>query len=324
MLSQLAIKANKDIDVVKIALHLQIRSLEEFEGAERTKIRQHAFATSVTRIYAIFESFVNRALSDYLDFLSDAMTYESLPAGLKDEYRIGISHVLSKLHHDRFKNLIHETLVDKYHRAINNFSKYQFVTQALIRHDANLKLDVITGLFARLQLKDFDKWIENNSKIRSLYIDNEKIKERFDAELRKFIQDRNDCSHGLPENIGSEASILRYCELIDSAIFAISTYLNKNIINLKFQSGTAFKVGIVTEVFEKPRAYVAKINSGAIIDKENAFYFTEDYDVYSQSFSSIQLNGKIEENILVKDNDLELGLSGIRLARKNTEIFYMI
>lgn len=323
MLFQLATEANKDIEVVKIALNLQTRGLDEFDGAERTKIRQHAFATSVTRIYAVFESFVNKALSDYLDFLSSSMSYKNLPAGIKDEYRIGISHVLSKLHHDRFKSLIHETLIDKYHKAINNFSNYQFVTQALIRHDANLKLEVISSLFSRLQLKEFDKWIENNYKIISLYEDGDRIKERFDTELKKFIQDRNDSSHGLPENIGGETAILRYCALIEAAIHAITSYLNKNIINLKVQCGAAFKVGVVTEVFLEAQAYVAKINSGAMIDIDNVFYFCEDYDFYAQSFSSIQINGTAYDNVIIKKDKFEVGLSGERLAKKRTEIFYI-
>ncbi|WP_262265084.1 MAE_28990/MAE_18760 family HEPN-like nuclease [Pantoea dispersa] len=323
MLFQLATKASKDIEIVKIALNLQTRSLDEFDGAERTKIRQHAFATSVTRIYAVFESFVNKALSDYLDFLSSSMSYDNLPVGIKDEYRIGISHVLSKLHHDRFKSLIHETLIDTYHKAINNYYNYQFVTQALIRHDANLKLEVISSLFSRLQLKEFDKWIENNHKIISLYEDGDRIKERFDAELKKFIQDRNDSSHGLPENIGGETAIMRYCLLIEAAINAITSYLNKNIINLKLQCGTAFKVGVVTEVFEKAQAYIAKINSGAIIDIQNVFYFCEDYDFYAQSFGSIQVDGAAYDSFIIKDNEFEVGLSGERLAKKRTEIFYI-
>src|SRR4051794_10245947 len=110
-----------------IATHEEYASAQ---AADRERVvKQYAVASCVTRLYAIYEWFVETLLADYLDALPEILSYADLPDGLKVEYRMGISHVLSRLDADRYSHLKHENVIRWYHEALTG-SAYRFVVEA--------------------------------------------------------------------------------------------------------------------------------------------------------------------------------------------------
>lgn len=113
MLEVIKDNTEKDIIVVLDVFNDIYSGLTKASPFKVTKIRQYAYATAVTRLYAIFEHFIEKTLSSYLDYLSENKTYADLSPGLKREYRIGFSHVLSRIDQPRFSSLSHEGLIEK-------------------------------------------------------------------------------------------------------------------------------------------------------------------------------------------------------------------
>lgn len=287
-----------------------------------TKIRQYAYATSVTRLYAIFEHFVEKTLSSYLDYLSENKTYANLSPGLKREYRIGFSHVLSRIDQPRFSSLNHEDLIEKYHRAINEgVSNYQFIAEALIRHDNNLRPNVIFELFSRLGLTGLENWLIMSAKEYGLYDSEERIKEQFESELNNFIEVRNDSSHGVPEQIGSQSILQRHCELIFLLVNSITSFVEKEIFILLQLAGKTFKIGNVTEVFNRAGASVAKVNKESIISLDVDYVFEDSFNFYRQKFIAVKINDDdVGAEFSALDNNVEIGIKCDRLPKRKTNI----
>ncbi|WP_210513499.1 MAE_28990/MAE_18760 family HEPN-like nuclease [Pantoea ananatis] len=291
MLEVIKDNTEKDIIVVLDVFNDIYSGLTKVSPNKVTKIRQYAYATAVTRLYAIFEHFIEKTLSSYLDYLSENKTYADLSPGLKKEYRIGFSHVLSRIDQPRFSALNHEDLIEKYHRAINErVSDYQFIAEALIRHDNNLRPNVIFELFNRLGLTDLERWLVKSATEYGLYDSEERVKEQFESELNNLIEVRNDSSHGVPEQIGSQSILQRHCELIFFLVSSITSFVEREIFILLQLAGKTFKIGNVTEVFKRAGASVAKVNKKSFISLGVNYVFEDSFDFYTQKFSAVKLN----------------------------------
>lgn len=322
MLDVIKDNTEKDIIIVLDVFNNIYLGLSKVSSVKVTKIRQYAYAKAVTRLYAIFEHFIEKTLSSYLDYLSENKTYADLSPSLKREYRIGFSHVLSRIDQPRFSSLNHEDMIEKYHRAINeNVSSYQFVAEALIRHDNNLRPNVLFELFSRLGLIGLESWLIMSVKEYGLYDSEERIKERFESEINNFIEVRNDSSHGVPEQIGSQSILQRNCELIFFLVNSITSFLEREIFLLLQLTGKTINIGNVTEVFNRAGACVATVKKGAVISLTENYVFEDSCHFYTQRFSAIQINDSdINAGFSVLNDNMEIGIKCDRLPKKKTSI----
>ncbi|UUE56292.1 MAE_28990/MAE_18760 family HEPN-like nuclease [Pectobacterium aroidearum] len=322
MLEVIRDNTEKDIIVVLDVFNDIYSGLTKISPTKVTKIRQYAYATAVTRLYAIFEHFIEKTLSSYLDYLSENKSYADLSPSLKREYRIGFSHVLSRIDQPRFSSLDHEDLIEKYHKAINDkVASYQFIVEALIRHDNNLRPNVIFDLFNRLGLTHLESWLVMSVKEYALYDSEERIKEQFESELNNFIEVRNDSSHGVPEQIGSQSILQRHCELIFLLVSSITSFVEREIFILLQLAGKTFKIGNVTEVFNRAEASVAKVNKESIISLGVDYVFEDSFNFYTQKFNSVELNDNdVDAEFSALDNNVEIGIKCDRLPKKKTNI----
>lgn len=322
MLEVIKDNTEKDIIVVLDVFNDIYSGLTKVSPIKVTKIRQYAYATAVTRLYAIFEHFIVKTLSTYLDYLSENKTFADLSPGLKREYRIGFSHVLSRIDQPRFSSLNHEDLIEKYHRAINErVSNYQFIAETLIRHDNNLRPNVLFELFSRLGLTGLETWLIMSAKEYGLYDSEERIKEQLESELNNFIEVRNDSSHGVPEQIGSQSILQRHCELIFLLVSSITSFVEREIFMLLQMAGKTLKIGNITEVFNRAGASVAKVNEKSLISLSVNYVFEDSFNFYTQKFSTVKLNDDdVDAVFSALDNNVEIGIKCDRLPKKKTNI----
>ena len=110
MFSALENRCLQDIDTIYVLLDSH-ESLIETRPDISHKIKIYSVSACVTRLYAIYENFVETAVSDYLDSLSECVKFDLLPYELKTEYRMGISYILSKIDQGRYDHLTHENII---------------------------------------------------------------------------------------------------------------------------------------------------------------------------------------------------------------------
>lgn len=321
MFSELLTNALDQISVAEelIDTHEQSIKLQPIE--RQMLFKAYAVTSCVTRLYAIYEHFVETLIADFLDAVPELTPYASLADGLKKEYRLGISHVLNRIDGERYNHLSHENVIWWYHEALTSKSTYRFVVEALTRHDENLRLNVVENLVARIDLKDFRNWLSKSAVISELYQERSSLFEQLDSELRNFIQTRNDAAHGALETLEGKEVLLRYCCLIRSLITSIAAYFHKNLLIQRIQAGRMRYIGKVTEVFAKHGVFVAQLEVGSEVHLGTHIHIVGTSFCIKQKIDSLQINDVEVETVIADQPAFEVGIKCAVNPRKKMEIF---
>lgn len=287
----------------------------------RGPIKVYAVASCVTRIYAIYEHFVETLLSDFVDSIPELLPYANLSEGLKKEYRFGISYILGKIDAERYSHLTHENVILWYHEAISNAPKYRFVTEALTRHDHNLRLNIVENLVSRLDLGGLREWLSRSERVVALYEEQNAITEQLDAELRSFVQLRNDAAHGTLETLEGRDNLVRYCDLISALIIALAEYLSKHLLLHRVNAGKSKKVGVVTEVFTKANAFIVQLDTGSELACGLPIHIISSNQYQSDAILSMQVQGQDVDQVTAVSQAFEVGLRCNAIPKRNVELY---
>ncbi|MCI1267228.1 MAG: MAE_28990/MAE_18760 family HEPN-like nuclease [Saprospiraceae bacterium] len=319
MFSALENRCLQDIDTIYVLLDSH-ESLIETRPDISHKIKIYSVSACVTRLYAIYENFVETAVSDYLDSLSECVKFDLLPYELKTEYRMGISYILSKIDQGRYDHLTHENIIKWYYEAHSGIEPYKFVTNALTRHEQNFRLNILVNAFNRVQLKDLTSWLSNHPNIKSLYPDDDSFYQLLEAEIKDFIQLRNDAAHGSIDALEGRDSLNRHCEVIKALIISIGSYLRKNQLLNMLPTGKAREIGFVSECFPANGAFVAKLKIGTEINLYQNIYFLDRTNCYSQPINSIRINDESVIAAKANTDEFEVGIKCNEMVKTQAKI----
>ncbi|MEC5399010.1 MAE_28990/MAE_18760 family HEPN-like nuclease [Uliginosibacterium sp. H1] len=321
MFGGLQANALGQIDVARLLIGSHEEILKAQPSERRGSIKIYAVASCVTRLYAIYEHFVESLLSDFLDAIPELLPYSSLSEGLKKEYRFGISHILGKIDGERYSHLTHENIILWYHEAISNAPKYRFVTEALTRHDHNLRLNIVENLVSRLDLRDLRGWLSSNDRVVALYEEKSAVAEQLDAELGGFVQLRNDAAHGTLQTLEGRDNLERYCDLISALIAALAEYLAKCLLEHRVKAGKSKKVGVVTEVFARANAFIVQLDSGSVLARGLSIHMVSSNQYRSDAILSMQVLGQEVDQVTADGQAFEVGLQCTSNPRRNVELY---
>ncbi|WP_163921848.1 MAE_28990/MAE_18760 family HEPN-like nuclease [Photobacterium sp. Alg240-V54] len=315
-------KTSQNIEVIKHLLdeHQRISSVAT-SVSQRRDIKIFSIASSVTRLYAVYESYIETILSDYLDSIADLVVFSDLSDGFRTEYRLGISHILSRIDQGRYKHLNHEDIVNRYHTALNGGQPYQFVTDALVRHEQNLRFNIINNLFSKLGLDNFDSWSSKHPLMAVFFESDSVTKEMIENEIKTFVELRNDGSHGEIDDLIDIEIMKSYCQFIISFLEVIRQFVSKNLIDLMVDKGLIIKLGKVTESFGQNGAFILTAKKDTLISVSDKIYISSNNTFSSQYIDSIRLNDVQNETLEIIDDNLEVGLKCQTLIKNNSIIY---
>ena len=318
-------KSSRNIDIV-IELIDEHQWLSDISRnmIKRKDLKVFSIASSITRLYAIYESYIETILSDYLDSLSDLVPFEELPSGFKNEYRLGISHILSRIDQGRYRHLDHEAVVNRYHGALNGAQPYQFVTDALIRHEQNLRLNIIENMFSKLGLDDFEPWLLKHPLMLKFFQQDALGKETVESKIKNFIDLRNDASHGEIDNLVDAESLKNYCEFVSTLMEVVRQFISSKLLLVMNEKGKVTDLGKVTESFGKNGAFILKGVKGTSIEVNNQIFITGKSSFKSLLIESIQIDSEKKDKIDVNNDDFEIGLKCASLVRKHAQVYKQI
>lgn len=284
-------------------------------------VRIYAVTSCVTRLYAVYEHFVESLISDYLDAIPELSTYANLSDGLRKEYRFGISYILGKLDSERYSHLTHENVILWYHQAISNSPTYRFVTEALTRHETNLRLNIVENLISRVDLQGFRSWLVNSEQITSLYEEQTAIVEQLEAELRGFVQLRNDAAHGSLQTLEGRDNLVRYCEMIAALVKTMAAFFSRSLLLNRVRVGKARKIGTVTEVFFKAGAFIAQLDAGSELETGMSVHVLGSNYYSRDSIQSLQVMGSGVDRLSADRDAFEAGLKCSSIPKRNAGLY---
>jgi MAE_28990/MAE_18760-like HEPN len=321
MFASLTSTALDQVEVVRqMAVHHE-KLVEEQESSKRLQLRLYSMSSSVTRLYAIYERFVESLVADYLDLIPEISSYADLPCAMRNEYRIGISHLLSRIDRERYRHLTHENLIRWYHEALTGHVPYRFIPEALTRHDNNLRLTTLTGMFERAWLPDLHGWLSHHQSILDLFPDSTSIWEQLEAELKNFIQLRNDAAHGAPTTLLGEDALSRACDLVGALVEALSSFVHHQAVLRCKAAGKCVAIGEVTEVFDRPGAFILALRARASIAVGGSIHLVGQWSCVETRVDSLQLNDVPIEGIGALVAGTEVGVGTAVIPRRNVTAY---
>lgn len=282
------------------------------------KIHEHC--SVLTRLYAIYASFVEKLISEMLAILPTICEYQDLDDSLRIEHRNGVARVLQRIDRPMFCNLTPEQVVRDYYEALSGVSNYRIIPQAILNYDHNLRLNVLLSLFDKAGLKDFGKWLEGQRDMKDYLEKTRGDQTTAEAELNSFVGYRNEAAHGYVTEVLGTDTLLDLCSFVEVLCLGIYEFVNHWVICKQLEHSKAQIIGEVTEKFSGT-IIVAKIQNANLAVGESLF-FTKDQYCAKATIESIQINDLAQSEIAIT-SEQEVGLKTSIQVRKKARIVKM-
>ncbi|MEO8381700.1 MAG: MAE_28990/MAE_18760 family HEPN-like nuclease [Acidobacteriota bacterium] len=127
--------------------------------------RRLDYSAVVVVLYASFERFVEDFVWSRAEIDVLRKSYDQLPDALRDKHLHDSAELLvrRRLGKGRYETLTNEEVVRNLHLCMSKAEPYRMTKAAVIKHDNNLREEVVVGLFAAIGIADLDKEVRNSS-----------------------------------------------------------------------------------------------------------------------------------------------------------------
>jgi hypothetical protein len=188
----------------------------ELRKCDPSKIEWQIFdhCAIFTRLYSIFEQFVDDLASEYLKLLPNLYdSYWDLPTAVITQHRLGVGQIMIKLGKEGpYRGIEEEVLVRQVSSGIRGEQPYVIVSEAFFIDRQNYRFDRVLALFASLGFAGLRQRIEKDGRIRSLLV--EAGIASIDSELKEFVDRRNEAAHTEVSNIVAADAVKRIADFI--------------------------------------------------------------------------------------------------------------
>jgi hypothetical protein len=277
---------------------------------------------AVTRLYAIYERFVEDLISDWLRFLPEIIScYSDLGEKIQNTHREGVGRLLLDLNKNRFQHLSIDKVVQGLFSGITGAEKYALLPEAFLLHEQNLRKGAIEDLFRGAGIENAWKWVINHREIKYFVEEVRGSQNTAGGELKQLIDYRNEAAHGSVDEILGTQELLDLGDFVEALCKALAELVTYQVIFRKTLISQAKEIGIITEWFKKPRAAVAKVR-GTTLSVGGSLWLVSESSSYCQlaKIESIHINDipKEQEEIT---SEIEVGLKLDTNAKKGLSIY---
>jgi MAE_28990/MAE_18760-like HEPN len=298
------------------ALMEVISSEKEWEIYDRSAV--------VTRLYAIYERFVEDLISDWLRLLSDLVPrYSDLEEKIQNTHREGIGRLLIDIKKNRFQHLSVEKVVQGLSCGITDTGKYELLPDAFLLHEQNLRKEVLETVLRNAGIDEAWKWVTNHKEIKYFVEEVRGSQNTAEGELKQLVDYRNEAAHGSVDEILGTQELLELGDFVEALCKSLADLVTYNIILFQTQREVVREIGKITEWFKKPQAGVAKIKEVTLTVGETVFLVLVNDELsycYSAKIESIELND-ISHDMVEISSEAEVGLKFDMNARKGLTIY---
>ena len=277
---------------------------------------------AVTRLYAIYESFVEALIVKWIEELPRLVPkYSDLDEKIKETHIDNVGRILRERNKQRFNGLSLESAIYKLYCGFTDTQPYELLTDAFIIHDRNLRKEDLEDLLKNAGIDQSAwNWIKNNRNIKVFVQD---VIQETTAEglLKGLIEYRNNAAHSLTINVilGSD-ELLQLCNFVEMVCEALSELATYQLLLKQEKQGQFVKIGKISEWFKTPQAGVAKI-SNIKLKVGDRLFLTNDADCQVAEIISLEINNASSKEIHVS-LETEVGIKFNIDARKNWCIYY--
>lgn len=293
----------------------------------KTEWRVYNHCATVTRLYAIYEGFVEELIKNWVQLLPEMFpVYSDLDNEIRNAHQIGVGKLLLELKKkkNRFQHLSVENVVRGLLHGVTNEEKYELVSDAFLLHEQNLRKKVIDQLFSAAGIANAWVWVEKHRGIKH-FVENVRGGENTpEGELEQLIEYRNEAAHRsvIDETLG-ESELLDLCDFVEALCEALAELVTFQAIARQIALGKAQEIGQITEWFKQRKAGVATVKEITLSVGQNLFLVNE-ASSYCQlaKIESIMINDVPQEQVMAT-SEQKVGLKFNIEGRKGLSLYIM-
>ncbi|BAY38264.1 hypothetical protein NIES2111_26100 [Nostoc sp. NIES-2111] len=298
--------------------------LQEIPKLREWRIYDHCAV--VTRLYAIYENFVEELISDWLIILPELYPcYSDLEETIRNNHREGVGKLLIELKKkkNRYEHLSPEKVMQGLFYGATGEKKYELPPDAFLIQEQNLRRDTLVRLFANVGISNAWLWVEKHRAIKYFLEEVRGNQDTAEGQLNVFISYRNDAAHGSPDDFLRASALLKLCDFVDALSEALAELVTYQVIKRKESLGQIREVGKITEWYNKPDAGVAVVEEIKLSVGNQLFLVNEETSCcYLVAINSIQIDGK-PVNDVQTNAGMEVGLKFDLSAKEGLSLYQL-
>lgn len=279
----------------------------------------------VTRLYAIYENFVEELISDWLIILPELYPrYSDLEETIRNNHREGIGKLLIELKKNRYEHLSPEKVMQGFFYGTTGEKKYELLPDAFLIQEQNLRQNTLVRLFANVGISNAWVWVEKHRAIKYFLEEIRGNQNTAEGELNEFISYRNDAAHGSPDNVLGASALLELCDFVDALSEALAELVTYQVIKCKESIGQMREVGKITEWFKKSDAGIAVVAEEIKLSVGNQLFLVNEETscCYLVTINSIQIDENPVNDVQIT-TEMEVGLKFDLSAKKGLRLFQL-
>lgn len=324
--------ASEEIETTRsiIKVHEKLRELQSIDTADlplavielieilpkRENWIVYEHCSVITRLYSIYESFVESIIHEWIDRLPSIVTdYSQLDEIIRRSHAANIGELLTKMcnRKDDFKDTSVKDTLEGLYQGLSGNQNYKLLKNAFSAHEQNLRKDILEELFREAGIHDHCwAWVQKHSKIIKIIADRESTEARTrdtETRLRDFVQDRNESAHGkvTTDKFGLLKSelLLELCDFIEVVCLSLSELVRYKTLEKQMQYNLAQQIGKIKRFRDKLQVAEAIFDEDTNILVGQEIYIIRDGDCSECQIAiieNIRIDGIDRQNAIVNDN----------------------
>lgn len=320
LLNKRSTEGQKSEDYTKLLKLLQ----KDIPKTKEWRIYDHCSA--VTKLYAIYENFVENLITDWLRLLPEiVLNYDDLEKEICNTHSYGVGRLLREKDKKRYEHLSLQEIVNGLYLGINKAEKYELLPEAFLFHEQNLRKNILEELLVNAGINNSWTWINRHKSMKNFIEEIRGGQNTVEGELNELISYRNDAAHGalIDDFLGFDA-LLELSDFVESICQSLADLFTYKVIQKKEINGQAIKIGKITEWLKKPQAAIAIIADTSLAISSKVFLINENI-AYCQSavVQSIQTQNKSVNDVKATD-ETEIGLKFDIDAKPGLDLYTLL
>lgn len=263
----------------------------------------------VTRLYAIYERFVEDLVSNWLVLLPELFPhYSDLEERIRNTHQTGVGRLLLDLKKNRYEHLSLEEVIRGLFHGATRETEYDLLPDAFLFHEQNLRKETLEKMLTEAGIPNSWAWVEKHRVVKYFVQEIRGNENTAEGELNELISYRNDAAHGFPDDVLGSNALLELCDFVETLCQALAELVTYKVIERKKSIGQAKEVGKITEWYKKHEAGVAKVEETILSIGGSLFLINEGLSCYYlATIESIKIDD-ISVNEVQTTTGMEIGL----------------
>jgi MAE_28990/MAE_18760-like HEPN len=285
--------------------------------------RAYEHCATVSRLYAVYESFVENLIENWVVELPRLVPmYSDLDKNIQCTHIDNVARILKERNKQRFSELPLDRIISGLFNGVTGNQTYELLVDAFIIHERNLRTADLEELFRNAGIHpNAWNWVKNNHYVQNFIDDNIGGENTAEGLLKQLIDYRNDAAHGdIIDVTLSSSQLLEFCEFILAICKSLSELVTYQVLLKEEKQGNNTRqIGTISEWFKKPQAGVVTI-SNVKLKVGDSLFLASDKDCRMAQVMSLQINDtdKIEVEAL---SDIEVGIAFNIDGRSNLKLY---